>query len=405
MQDTGRNSQTSQKTINVLIVAAEASSAMYATALLKHWREQGHHVNAYGIGSEDMRDLGFDCIGRSEELAVMGLQEIISHWSQIKLAFNGLVAAAKQRKPDVVILMDYPEFNLRLAKKVKALGLPVVYYISPQIWAWRTYRVKKIKRLVDLMLVLFPFEKDFYDKHGVDSQFVGHPLVDFLDDLRPSKGQTEKNRLELMTQGRSHILGLMPGSRHSEIRYNLATQIETAKKVVRLDPQVLPVVFVAPGLELNTIEHQCRELGFDGPVIQKDPFVMIDLADTILCVSGTATLMVGLCEKPMVIMYKVKPLTAFLARRLVKHVPFFGMVNLVSRKEVVPERFQEKANADELSKLLLEMMPETSAQRLEIVKKLRQLKSKLGEKGGVQSLATHIESFIDRRKKQIGTQL
>src|SRR5690606_24185355 len=132
-------------------------------------------VRAFGVGSRDMESVGFEIIGRSEELAVMGLQEIISHWPVMKKALHGLVETAKKEKPDQMLLLDHPEFNLRLAKKMKEHGVPVVYYISPQIWAWRTYRVHKIKKLVDLMLVIFPFEKDFYGKYGVPSEFVGHP--------------------------------------------------------------------------------------------------------------------------------------------------------------------------------------------------------------------------------------
>lgn len=372
---------------------------MYATELLKAWKQQELNVKAFGIGSRDMEKEGFEIIGRSEELAVMGLQEIISHWPLIKKTFHSLVKEAAIRKPDVILLMDYPEFNLRLAKKLKELKLPIIYYISPQIWAWRTYRVHKIKKLIDLMLVLFPFEKEFYAKYGVPSEFVGHPLMDSLDELTPSKEEIERGRAELLGLKYSHLLGLMPGSRNSEIKQNFETQIKTANKVQKEQPHVLPVLFVAPSLDKDDLTKLSQKYGFKGKIIQKTPFHMISLADTILCASGTATLMVGLCEKPMVVMYRMKPLTAFFAKRLVRHVPFFGMVNLVSQKEIVPERFQEKANTKELSKLLVELICNQDGKREQILVELKKLKLRLGHNGGINNLSEQILSFVESRKK------
>lgn len=372
---------------------------MYATELLKIWQRQNINVKAFGIGSVDMEKQGFEIIGRSEELAVMGLQEIISHWPLIKKTFHQLVAEAEVRRPDVVLLMDYPEFNLRLAKKLKNLGLPIVYYISPQIWAWRTYRVHKIKELVDLMLVLFPFEKEFYAKYGVPSEFVGHPLIDSLEELTPSEKEIQQTRLDLLGGSYKHLLGLMPGSRKSEIKHNLETQIRTANQVHKMNPEVLPVLFVAPSLDEKFLEELSQKYNFTGKIIKKDPFYMISLADTILCASGTATLMVGLCEKPMVVMYKMKPLTAFFAKRLVTHVPYFAMVNLVSQKEIVPERFQEKANVKELSKLLVQLIYNESGKREQTLIELKKLKERLGRNGGINNLSEQILNFVKSRAK------
>ena len=165
---------------SVLIVAAETSSCLYALRLLQHWKKQGLKVNAFGIGNREMEAEGFQIIGRSEELAVVGIQEVLAHFGDIKKAFYGLLDSAKEKKPQVALLLDYPGFNLRLAKRLKAMQIPVVYYISPQVWAWRTGRVNFIRRVVDRMLVLFPFEREFYEKHHVPVDFVGHPLLDEL---------------------------------------------------------------------------------------------------------------------------------------------------------------------------------------------------------------------------------
>lgn len=380
---------------NIMIVAAEASSASYAKSLLQIWNEQGVAWQAAGIGSREMEALGFQILGRSEELAVMGLQEIIAHWGDIKKAFYAVVDEAEKRKPDFVLLMDYPEFNLRLAKKLKALGIPVVYYISPQIWAWRQYRVHQIKKIVDLMLVIFPFEEEFYKKHGIPVQFVGHPLLEQLAGKTESLARANDIRTKILV-GKKRILGLMPGSRRSELKFNLKTQIETAHRVMDLHPEVQPVLFIAPSLEENYVKNLCASYGYKGLYLKEDPFTMIQCADEILCASGTATLMVGLCEKPMVIMYKMKFFSAQIAKILVNRIPYFGMVNLIAQKEIVPERFQEKASVEELSRCLLKMIEDSSYRQL-VITNLKNLKVQLGQGNGLKNLA---RSLIEFRREQ-----
>ncbi len=388
--------QTSKKeSLNILIVAAEASSAAYAKHLLQIWKQDGVSYQAAGIGSREMESLGFSILGRSEELAVVGLQEIIAHWGDIKKAFHAVVDYAKNEKPDFVLLMDYPEFNLRLAKKIKALGIPVVYYISPQIWAWRSYRVHQIKKIVDLMLVIFPFEVDFYKKHGVPVQFVGHPLLELLDDKIPSPEKIQATRARLLTKGKQRILGLMPGSRRSELKYNLKTQIETAQLLQKNHPEIQPVLFIAPSLDEAAVKAQCAQWNYQGLFLKEDPFFMIQTADEILCASGTATLMVGLCEKPMVIMYKMNAFSSRLAKLLVNKIPFFGMVNLISESEIVPERFQEDANPQELARCLEKMVGEPTY-RQKILQDLKALKIKLGDGGGLRTLAKTLVAFKDQ---------
>lgn len=390
-----------KESLNVLIVAAEASSAAYAEHLLKIWTQTGVSWKAAGIGSRQMEALGFKILGRSEELAVVGLQEIIAHWADIKKAFNSVVDFAKNEKPDFVLLMDYPEFNLRLAKKIKALGIPVVYYISPQIWAWRSYRVHQIKKIVDLMLVIFPFEEAFYTKHGVPVRFVGHPLLEILEQKKSSSLTVEQTREQLLARGsKKRILGLMPGSRRSELKYNLKTQIEAAHLLCEKHPDVQPVLFIAPSLNEKSVMDQCAQYQYRGLFLKEDPFFMIQTADEILCASGTATLMVGLCEKPMVIMYKMNSFSGQLAKLLVNKIPFFGMVNLIAQKEIVPERFQEKANPQELAACLSQIIQD-SEYREQMVKDLKNLKVQLGAGGGLRQLAEALLEFRQKMALQV----
>lgn len=390
------------ESLNILIVAAEASSAAYATHLIKNWRDEGRRIRTAGIGNREMESLGFEILGRTEELAVVGLQEIIAHWSDIKKAFYSIVEYAEKEKPDFVLLMDYPEFNLRLAKKLKALGVPVVYYISPQIWAWRTYRVHQIKKIVDLMLVIFPFEESFYKKHNVPVKFVGHPLLELLSDKLPKAHLIDQKRQELLSNlptEKTRILGLMPGSRRSELKFNLKIQIDSAHRLIESHPEIQPVMLVAPSLDLTFVKQESEKYGFRGSYLQEEPFFMIQISDQILCASGTATLMVALCEKPMVIMYKMNAVSAFLAKRLVKHIPYFGMVNLILNKEAVPERFQERANPRELAQCLQNIFENKHNQRTQILDDLRLLKIRLGEGGGLKNLSKSLLEFVDHQRR------
>ena len=380
---------------SVLIVAAEASSSLYAQRLIEHWKSAGREVSAFGIGSRDMEKLGFECIGRSEEMAVVGLQEVIRHFPLIRRVFHGLLDEVEKRKPRFALLMDYPDFNLRLAKELKKRGVTVIYYISPQVWAWRTGRVHLIRRVVDHMLVLFPFEEPFYKEHGVKASFVGHPLLDEL----PPKASDEQRKLHRQRFGIGSsdlVLGLMPGSRHSEIRHHLRTQLEAAAIVVRENPRVRPVLMVAPTLERADFTQALGEFPFPIQLIKENPLDMIALSDAILVASGTATLMVGLMEVPMIIMYRMNALTAWIAKRVVTKTPFFGMANLIMNRKVVPELFQEEANprrlADELGGLLA-----NEAARARVALELAQIKDRLGSRGATVRVAEILDEYLQPR--------
>lgn len=376
----------------ILIVAAETSSCLYAQRLLELWRQEGFEVEAFGIGNREMEKLGFECLGRAEELAVVGIQEVISHWGVIKKAFYDLVDAAEKRKPDVVLLLDYPDFNLRFAKKLNGIGVPIVYYISPQIWAWRQGRVKLIKKIISKMLVLFPFEVDFYQKHGVKAEFVGHPLLDELSTKFQDSSYRSMHRKKYGVMDNEMLLALMPGSRRSELKHHLQTQIETAKRVLQKHPNVKVALFVAPNFSKEEIQAQLSELDFPLMIIKDDPFEMINLADLVLCASGTATLMVGLLAKPMVVMYKMNPLTAFLARRFVTATAHFGLINLILNKRVVPEVFQQEANPEKMSQLLEEWIL-NPLEREKTANELAASREKLGAKGATIRVAKALEEY------------
>jgi lipid-A-disaccharide synthase len=381
---------------SVLIVAGEASSALYAQRLLEGWQEAGRKVEAFGVGNRAMEKLGFECIGRSEEMAVVGLQEVIKHLPLIRKVFNGILREVESRKPSFALLLDYPDFNLRLAKQLKKRGVKVIYYISPQVWAWRTGRVHTIKKIVDQMLVVFPFEEGFYRGFDVNSNFVGHPLLDELPKaVLPGERQVQRSRFGLGPD--DVVLGLMPGSRKSEIEHHLKTQIETAGILVSRYSRLRPVILVAPTLDRSYIREAMGDVGFPIQLIKENPMDMIDLADVILVASGTATLMVGLLEKPMVIMYKMNSVTAWFAKRLVTETPFFGMANLILNERVVPELFQDEANPKRLA-LEIGRFIDDQVYREKTIDSLRGLKSKLGSKGATRRVLDILNNYFRNTK-------
>jgi lipid-A-disaccharide synthase len=373
------------------MVSAEASSVLYAEQLMKHWQVQGKHHEYFGVGSRSMEKLGFKCFGFAEEMAVMGFSEVIKHYSHIKDVFHQILTEVDRAKPAVAVLLDYPGFNLRLSKELHQRGIPVVYYISPQIWAWKKNRIHTVKAFVTKMLVVFPFEVDFYQSHQVPVEYVGHPL---LDELKPELMDADfnlKRRGRLGITGAQKVLGLMPGSRKQEIERHLQVQLAVAQQLVKKHDNLKVLLLVAPTLSKDYIQEQLEDLKFPVTVVQDEPFNMISLTDAVLAASGTATLMVGLLEKPMVIMYKVSWLSAFIGRRLVKG--FFGLVNLLSKKEIVPEIFQERATPEVLTPLVESALYDQSV-RAQMVADLQALKTTLGTKGVTPRVAAAIEEFL-----------
>ena len=377
----------------VLIVAAEASSSLFAQRLLELWKSQKKQIKAFGVGSREMQDVGFERLGKSEEMAVVGAAEIIEHYSHLKSVFNQIVEQATLRKPRVAILMDYPEFNLMLAKKLHALDIPVVFYVSPQVWAWRKGRVEKIKKYARKVLVLFPFEVSFYQEKGVPCEFVGHPVLDELDPkfFTPEYRKTHRNRCGI--QDDEIVIGLMPGSRTGEIKQHLQIQLEVARRIYKKFHKIKILLMVAPSRTKEEIQEALGDLRFPLILQKDDPLEMIHLSDFILAASGTATLMVALLEKPMVIMYRMRWLTGLIARVLVRGVQFFGLPNLILGKEVVPERWQEGANVESLFELMssyLEHPEKAAVTRAE----LAELKNKLGTKGATKRVAHTLEEYL-----------
>lgn len=391
--DTGSGARLPVREDSVMFVAAEASSALFAQRLMEHWRAENRGLKFFGVGTKEMEALGLERIGKSEEMAVVGAQEIIEHWDLLKGVFNRLVEEAARRRPRLVIVLDYPEFNLMLSKKLHALGIPVVYYVSPQVWAWRKGRVKTIKKYCRKVLLLFPFEVPFYREKGVPFEFVGHPILDEIQDkyYDPQYRKIHRNRCGIPDD--EVVIGLMPGSRRGEIKRHFDIQIEVARRLYRNYKNIRVLLMVAPTFEKEQLQELMDDVNFPIMVLKDEPFEMIHLADYVLAASGTATLMVGLLEKPMVVMYRMTWLTGMIARLVVRGVKFFGIVNLIMGREVVPERWQGGASVDGLYALMKRYLDDP-AYTARVREDLRGLRRELGDKGATGRAAAALEEFL-----------
>jgi lipid-A-disaccharide synthase len=377
----------------IMIIAAEASSAHYALKLIQYWKRHGKDYEYFGVGSDAMEQEGFERFGKSEEMAVVGAAEIFAHFSQLKAIFNKLLEVADERKPNVVIVMDYPEFNLYLSRKLHAKGFKIYYYISPQVWAWRKNRVETIKRFCVKAFLLFPFEVDFYKSRNVPYEFVGHPLLDELDPdlLNPEKIAFNKEKYGVRRNEK--ILALMPGSRRGELNQHLDIQLEVARRLLKKYPQLRLAIFIAPTIRKDEMIERLENFKSPYILLQDDPNKMISLADYVLVASGTATLMVGLLQKPMVIMYKMKWTTGLFASLFVRGVKFFGLVNLILGFEVVPERKQADVNPDELFKLMDRYLTDEKYTQ-EVIENLKKIPQYLGDKGATSRVAKSLEIHL-----------
>lgn len=375
----------------LFVVAGEASGDAHAGRMLKALKQQRPDIIVSGIGGETMRDAGVEIITDFAELAVMGLVEVIKRYAHIKAIFDKTVERLAAKKPDALILVDYPGFNLKLAKKAHELGIPVIYYISPKIWAWRAGRIKAIKRYVDLMLVLFPFEQTLYEKASVPVKCVGHPLVDAVhSDLTSAQAKSHFSLDE-----NAPVLGLFPGSRRSEVEALLPVMLATAEHIQQRDSSIQVILPLAPGLDRALIEPFLSQTAVKVKVISGEFYDVVRSCDAIVAASGTVTLEIALLGVPHLITYRVAPLTYHILKRLVK-IPYVGLCNIVTGENVVTELLQKQVSVSELAPRLLYFLTAADAkQNAESVQ--QQVLNALGPSGGAENAAKAVISFIDAK--------
>jgi lipid-A-disaccharide synthase len=344
--------------VEILISAGEASGEVYGAKLMEALRREAFRrgIDApefFGVGGELMRAAGCDLVVNAHDIAVVGLAEVVEHLPRIYRRFRQVVREAERRRPDVGVLIDFPDFNFRLAKELHQRGIPVVYYVSPQLWAWRPSRIELVRKYVRKMLVIFPFEEKFYRERGIAAEFVGHPLVD----LAAPPVTRENFATEYNLDANREWIALLPGSRRGEVSRIFPTLLEAAQL---LGPDYVYIVPVASTLIQDWIAEFLH--GYTGPQISftRDARTTLRHARVAAVASGTSTLEAALIGTPFAMVYRVAPLTWKLGRRLL-HVDRYAMVNLIAERDVVAELVQEDLTAERLASELRKLMVEGSA--------------------------------------------
>ena len=361
----------------VMLVVGEASGDVHGASLVKALHRRDGGLKIFGVAGEQLQRTNFEALFNVSKLTGMGLVELAGNVKNIWRAYRLLRDALKQRKPNLLILIDFPEFNLRLARLAKSLRIPVLYYISPQIWAWRRGRVRQIAKSVDRMAVVFPFEVEFYRAHGVNVTFVGHPLLETV-------GAEQSREAVLAHYGLDPLkktIALLPGSRLGEVSRHLSTMLAAAKEMQTTDN----VQFLC--LRASTIDAGAlRELiPARISIVEEDRYEAAGAADLVWTASGTATLETALLSRPMVIVYRMSWLTYTIARLLVR-VEHIGMVNLLAGKRLVPELVQDDFNPSRLIAESRRLLGDDQA-RSSIVEELTQLRQRLGSPGAAERVA------------------
>jgi lipid-A-disaccharide synthase len=373
----------------VMIVAGEASGDIYGADLVKKAHLLDHELDFFGIGGVRMREVGVTTLVDSADMAVMGLVEVFKHFGVISSAFLKLKKILLENPPDLLILIDYPGFNLRLANVAKKAGVKVLYYISPKVWAWKAGRVKTIAATVSHMAVIFPFEVPLYEKAGVLVSFVGHPILDMVD---VSVGRNEA-ALSFNLDPARRIVGLFPGSRKSEIERMLPTIISSAVLLKQQFPDVQFVLPLASTLKNSDILPQLAASGITVAITHDHIHDLIRACDAIISVSGTVTLEIALIGTPMVIIYKLAPLTYALAKRLVK-VKHIGLCNIVAGETVIQELIQDEASPEKIAVEINSILNNQEYGAI-MINKLAEIRSKLGCGGASQNVAKLIISMME----------
>ena len=375
--------------MRILLVAGEASGDAHGADLVSVLKARQPQLDIFGVGGPALRAAGMQTLVDAAAIAGMGLFEAADKLTALLRTYRALTRILRAHPPDLLVLIDFPEFNLRLAKVAKHVNVPVFYYISPQVWAWRKKRVHTIAKWVDLLAAVFPFEPDFYSAHGCSVEFVGHPLV---GRVRPTRSRADTLRLYHLNPVRKTI-ALLPGSRTQEVRYLLPPLLQ-ATTVLGEGYQF--ILAVASTLDRAQIETTVRAHSAVIRVVQGDTYNIAHAADLAVVASGTATLEVALLERPMVIVYRLAPVTYALARLFVR-VPFIGMPNLIAERQVVPELIQSAVTPERIATEAQRLL--TDAQAYSVAQDgLREVRARLGQPGAAKRTADLIFNLLAQRQ-------
>jgi len=364
--------------MKLAVVAGEASGDLHASEVVRELKTLVPDLRMFGIGGDRLAAEGMELLHHAREMGIVGLFNVLRHLPMFRRVFKELIARIEAERPDVVFLIDYPDFNLRVARRCRRLGLRVVYYISPQLWAWRKGRVHQIARNVDRMVVIFPFEEDFYRRHDVPVTYVGHPLVEQLAGITRPPRNPDVLRI-----------ALLPGSRRMEVASLLPPMLD-AVEILRRERAVEAYIIQAPTIRRAALEELVRAKGLDVPVLPHDGGEAVAAADVTLCSSGTATLESAVLGTPVVVMYRLSRATYLLARKLVR-LPHFSLVNIVAGKPVVPELIQDEVNGERIAAEVRTLVAPGHYE--EVRADLALVRAKLGQPGAAGRVAEEIRKM------------
>jgi lipid-A-disaccharide synthase len=368
----------------ILIVAGEASADLHASRVLEELKKLKPELRAFGVGGPRLRAAGLEAIAPAEEISVMGIAEVLPRIPRILGILKALRVAAAERRPRAALLVDLPDFNLRLAAKLKALGIPVVYYVSPTIWAWRPKRAKKIAKVVDRMLCILPFEERFYEGTGVSARFVGHPLAE-----RPPPQSPDRYRAELGLPAARTTVALVPGSRPSELRRIFPAMLDAAERIRRTRPDAQFVVPVAPTLAREQLApYLASHSTIEVKLVDGHTEEVVGASDAALVKSGTSTLETALMLRPMVVVYRLSWLS-YLVGRLLVRIAHFALVNILAGRGLVPELLQREASPERMAAEIERLLGDRAA-REEQLRGLREVRDSLGEPGAARRVAEEV---------------
>lgn len=374
-----------------MLVAGEVSGDLHGAHLVEAIQKIDPEIEFFGIGGEGLRRRGMRLLHHAHALSVVGITEVILKLGTIFKAFRKLKASMEREKPDLIVLIDFPEFNLRLARIAHQKGIPVLYYISPQIWAWRPERIKLIAEWVRKMVVFLPFEVPLYESAGVDVEWVGHPLLDIVKPILSKEEAFRKFGLD----PKRKTIGLLPGSRTHEVKRLLPPLLASTRLLQKGIPELQFVIPLAPNMSRKDLSPWIRKFPSVN-IIEGLTYDAMNLSDLLITASGTATLEAAILGKPMVIIYKVSLLSYWVGRTLIR-VDHIGLVNLVAGREIAPELIQREVTPERIAQEVLRILGDPALYR-KTVSSMQEVKKNLGKPDAPERAARIVLSLLDDRK-------
>ena len=376
------------KSKKILLVAGEVSGDLHGSHLVEAIQRIEPEVQFFGVGGEGLKRRGMKLLYPAHSLSVVGITEVFLKLGTILKALRGLKGSLEREKPNLVILIDFPEFNLRLARIAHRRGIPILYYISPQVWAWRPKRINLIARLVKKMIVLFPFEVPLYEAAGVDVEWVGHPLLDIVKPTLPKEVAFQQFGLD--PKGRT--VGLLPGSRVHEVERLLPPLLDSAHLLQKEIPGLQFIIPLAPDIPKTIFSSLMKNISIPVKVVEGFPYDAMNLSELLITASGTATLEGAILGKPMIIIYRVSLPSYWVGRALIR-VDHIGLVNLVAEKEIAPELIQKDANPQRIAEEAFRILRDPILSR-KMSESMGEVRQKLGEPGAARRAARIVTSLL-----------